>query len=70
MMSTLIVFSSFQRDDASVLKYDKISTNYLRLDVYKGTKIVYSYYKDLHSKLKSEDIKRGFLRLKDDMGLK
>jgi hypothetical protein len=43
---------------------------FIRLDVYKNKKPVYSYYKDLTSAPTKEDIRRGFLRLKDDIIIK
>jgi hypothetical protein len=42
-------------------------TGYLRFDVYKNNHIIYSYYKDLDSKVKKEDIKNGFAQLKKDL---
>ncbi len=45
-------------------------SGFVRFDVYKEKKPVYSYYKDLNSPAEEEDIKRGFLRLKDDIIIK
>ena len=43
---------------------------FVRLDIYKDKKPIYSYYKDLTSAPTKEDIQRGFLRLKDDILMK
>jgi len=40
---------------------------YIKLDVSRNKKPIYSYYKDLTSTPTKEDIQRGFLRLKDDI---
>jgi hypothetical protein len=45
-------------------------SSFVRLDLYQDKKPLYSYYKDLTSVATKEDIKRGFLRLKDDISIK
>ncbi len=42
-------------------------TAYIKLEVYKGLTIKYSYYKDLTSKPNISDIDDAFNRLKDDI---
>ena len=42
-------------------------SGYIRLDIYKNKKPVYSYYKDLTHKATKEDIQKAFFRLKEDM---
>jgi len=42
-------------------------SGYIRLDLYKGRVPLYSYYKDLTSKVSDEDIERGLKRLLKDM---
>jgi len=42
-------------------------SGYIRLDLYKGREPLYSYYKDLTTKVSDEDIERGLKRLLKDM---
>jgi hypothetical protein len=42
---------------------------YIRMDLYKNKKPIYSYYKDLHKKVSKQDINDGFKRLKKDLAL-
>jgi len=42
---------------------------YLRLDLRKGMKLLYSYYRDLTSPADTDDLKSAFLRLKKDLRL-
>ena len=62
-----IVCNSNQNVQKKVLS--SFPSTYLRLDVYKGSKVLYSYYKDLSTKPSQEDIEKAFLRLKKDIGL-
>ena len=60
-----IVCNSNQNADKKALS--NFPTGYIRMDVYKQRKSIYSYYRDLHSPLSQEDIKRAFKRLKEDL---
>ena len=62
-----IVCNSNQNIQKKVLS--NFPSTYLRLDVYRESQIVYSYYKDLSTKPSQEDIKKAFLRLTKDIGL-
>ena len=42
-------------------------SSYLRMDVSKNSKPVYSYYVDLKENVSSEDVKSGFYRLQKDI---
>jgi len=42
-------------------------SGYLRMDVNKGKKPVYSYYKDVYEEITEEDIQNAFYHLKDDL---
>ena len=44
--------------------------SYLRMDIRRGMRSVYSYYLDLPKAADSGDAARGFLRICDDLGLK
>jgi len=44
--------------------------SFLRMDIRRGMRSVYSYYIDLTSAADSGDVERGFLRISDDLGLK
>lgn len=41
--------------------------SYLRLEIKKGTKLCYTYYKDLDANLKNNDIKNGFEIIGNDL---
>jgi len=43
--------------------------NYLRLDIYKESKLLYSYYNDLDAPLTQEDVQKAFRRVSSDIGL-
>ena len=62
-----IVCNSNQNVQKKVLS--NFPSTYLRLDVYRESQIVYSYYKDLSTKPSQEDIEKAFLRLTKDIGL-
>jgi len=47
--------------------FSNFPSGFIRLDIYKNKKPIYSYYKDLTSKIKESDIKNAFLKLKKDM---
>jgi len=42
-------------------------SGFIRFDLYKKNKPLYSYYKDLTTQVKDSDIKKGFERLQKDM---
>ena len=42
-------------------------SGFIRLDLYKGYKNIYSYYRDLTHKTTKEDVKKAFERLKESM---
>ena len=44
--------------------------SYLRMDIRRGMRSVYSYYLDLTKTPDSGDVERAFLRISDDFGLK
>lgn len=52
----------------------KVTTNfpssYLRLDLYKGLKLVYGYYIDLTSPASKSDIEDAFNQMREDINLK
>jgi len=45
-------------------------SGYLKMDVTKGSKTLYSYYIDLKDTLTKSDLKNGFVRVKKDLKLK
>ena len=45
----------------------KFPKSFLKLEVRKGLKVLYSYYVDLYSNADSDDVEEGFLRLKNDL---
>jgi hypothetical protein len=63
-----IACNSNQNADKKALS--NFPSGFLRLDIYKNHKPIYSYYKDLNCAVKKEDIQRGFSRLKNDFHLK
>jgi hypothetical protein len=62
-----ITCNSNQNADKKALS--NFPSGFLRLDVYKEHKPIYSYYKDLNSAATKEDIQKGFNRLKNDFHL-
>jgi len=42
-------------------------SGFIRLDLYKKRKVIYSYYKDLTHKTKKEDVKKAFESLEQDI---
>jgi len=42
-------------------------SGFLRLDLYKKRKVIYSYYRDLTHKTTKEDVKKAFERLEQDI---
>ena len=60
-----IVCNSNQNADKKALS--NFPTGYIRMDVYKDHKVIYSYYKDLHTALTKEDITDAFQRLQKDL---
>jgi hypothetical protein len=42
-------------------------SGYIRLDIYKKRKPIYSYYKDLTHPVTKEDIQDGFIHIKEDL---
>ena len=45
----------------------KFPKSYLKLKLRKGLEIKYSYYLDLYNNIESDDIEKGFKRLKQDL---
>lgn len=60
-----IVCNSNQNADKKALS--NFPSGYIRFDLYKGTKPIYSYFRDLTSPLSKEDIKKGFSCLSEDL---
>jgi len=60
-----IVCNSNQNADKKALS--NFPTGYIRMDLYKKRKSIYSYYKDLHAPLSQKDIQNAFARLKSDL---
>jgi len=60
-----IVCNSNQNADKKALS--NFPSGYIRFDIYKNHHLVYSYYKDLTSKITKDDIKDAFLRIKKDL---
>ena len=60
-----IVCNSNQNADKKALS--NFPSGYIRFDLYKGTKPIYSYFRDLTSPLSKKDIKKGFSRLSKDL---
>ena len=42
-------------------------TGFIRMDIYKKNKPLYSYYKDLNRDISENDVKNAFQRLKHDI---
>jgi hypothetical protein len=63
-----ITCNSNQNADKKALS--NFPSGFLRLDIYKNHKPIYSYYKDVNCAVKKEDVQRGFNRLKNDFHLK
>jgi len=61
---TNITCNSNQNVDKKALS--NFPSGYLRLDIYKNSKIIYSYYKDL-DEIEDKDIKKAFLHVKKDL---
>ena len=60
-----IVCNSNQNSDKKALS--TFPSSFIRLDIYKSSQLIYSYYKDLTSKATKSDIEDGFLKLQSDM---
>ncbi len=60
-----IVCNSNQNADRKALS--NFPSGFVRLDLYKGYKNIYSYYRDLTHKTTKEDLKKAFERLKQDI---
>jgi len=60
-----IACNSNQNADKKALS--NFPSAYIRMDVYKNRKPIYSYYKDLNCKVSKDIIKNAFKRLKSDM---
>lgn len=60
-----IVCNSNQNADKKALS--NFPTGFIRFDLYKKSKPIYSYYRDLTSPLSKQDIEKGFLRLREDL---
>ena len=60
-----IVCNSNQNADRKALS--NFPSGYIRMDVYKNHKPIYSYYKDLTCKVSQDDIESAFKRLKSDL---
>jgi hypothetical protein len=62
--SDIVCNSSFNAADKTLSSFP---TAYLKLEVFKGFNLQYSYYVDLNSKPSTSDIKEAFDRLKKDI---
>jgi len=60
-----IVCNSNQNADKKALS--NFPSGYIRMDIYKNHKPIYSYYKDLTCKVSQDDIESAFKRLKSDL---
>jgi len=60
-----ITCNSNQNADKKALS--NFPTGYIRMDLYKKRKLIYSYYRDLHAPLSKRDIQNAFSRLKSDL---
>jgi len=63
---TGIVCNSNQNSDKKV---KGLPDGYLRLEIKNGTRLYYSYYKDLDHTLNNRDIEKGFTTLKSTLGI-
>jgi len=60
-----IVCNSNQNADKKALS--NFPTGYIRMDLYKNHKAIYSYYKDLNNKISKDDIQSAFKRFQRDI---
>ncbi len=60
-----IVCNSNQNADRKALS--NFPSGFVRLDLYKGYKNIYSYYRDLTHKTTKEDLKKAFEKLEQDI---
>ena len=60
-----IVCNSNQNADRKALS--NFPSGFIRLDLYKGYKNIYSYYRDLTHKTTEEDVKKAFESLRESM---
>ena len=65
---------SYKKDIVCNSSYNAVSKNmgkfpksFLKLELRRGMKVVYSYYVDLYSNVDEEDVEEGFLQLKSDL---
>ena len=63
---TGIVCNSNQNSDKKVAG---LPDGYLRLEIKKGTRLYYSYYKDLQDNMNDKDIEKGFKELKSTLDI-
>jgi hypothetical protein len=59
--------TSNQNSDRKALS--AFPTSYLRLEVRRGMRLLYTYYIDLTRPARPEDVRKGFARLRKDVGL-
>ncbi len=52
--------------NAAEKTFNNFPSNYLRMDITKENKTVYSYYIDLLKHISNEDVKKAFYRIKKD----
>jgi len=62
-----IVCNSNQNSDKKALS--NFPSSYLKMDVTKNNKTIYSYYIDLNDRVNENDVKNGFKRVLKDLSL-
>ncbi len=56
--------------NAALKATSNFPTAFIRLELKKGIRLLYSYYRDLGSRPTASDVKKAFRRLEDDIGLR
>lgn len=67
-LKSAISCNSNQNIDKKALS--NFPSSYLRMQLYKGKTLFYSYYEDLEKEVSSKDVKKAFLRMKKDLNFK
>jgi len=60
----IVCNSSYNANEKSVSQFPK---SFLKLELRRGLKVVYSYYIDLYDNVDKEDVEHAFVRLKKDL---
>lgn len=67
-LKSSITCNSNQNIDQKILS--NFPSSYLRMQLYKGKTLFYSYYIDLEKSVSKEDVKKAFLRVQKDLNFK